>query len=74
VAGGLEVVLVSELAINFGVIGAIIVVVGLFVRLVASMLQTVTGELVNNIRERLRVIDDRLDDHAERIANIEEAA
>lgn len=64
----------SDLYLGFGVIGAILVVVALFVRLVASMLNTVTTQLVDSIKERLAAVDDRLEDHAERLGKLEDRA
>jgi len=65
---------VLDNAVEFGVIGAIVIVVALFVALVASMLRTVTGEMVKNIRQSLAFIDGRLNDHEGRLDRLEENA
>lgn len=74
-----------EVASQYGVIGAIIVVVALLAWLIwslnrsastlqANAMKTITKALVDTIHERLNTIDRRIKDQDKRIDELEEAA
>lgn len=62
---------IAENAVEFGVIGAIVVVVALCVGLVGLLLRTIVTALISHMSDRLAHQDDRLDLHDERIGGTE---